>query len=489
MAEGFTCEADEEYRSACKDLPKYSGSRYCVLHEPDEAKNKEEFEEVKKSKLARKDYDFGGAVFPEGTSDFEGREFDADTNFDGATFIGEANFKGAQFSGERTNFPYAQFSGEATDFSYAQFSGEATDFSYAQFSGERTEFLRAKFNAGWTSFTEAQFSGGWTLFSWAQFSGGQTSFTLAQFSGEGINFTGAQFSGTETTSFSHAQFSGEWASFEGAQFSSRWIDFTEAQFCGTETNFAGARFSAYTSFVSATFTTKTVRFSKATFRAKAEFWGSGNNSVFDTQAWVWFDSHIEKPELLTFNTVLLHPGWFINADVRKVDFTDVKWYGMPGGPEGTLDTEISNLEKRHIESPHTLLAQACRRLSANAEENREYPLANEFHYWSMDALRIGRWRYLGWLNRFIKKNWRRISARFGLIATLLWIWRIFRRKPLRHTMPSGFGLVPTFYWALNGYGVRAGRAFWILVGLCAAFAALYMGFGPPKLQDLGQAVV
>jgi uncharacterized protein YjbI with pentapeptide repeats len=586
VAEGFTCAVeDEDYLSACKDLPKYSGSRYCVLHEPDEAKNKEEFEEVKKSKLARKDYDFGGAVFPEGTSDFEGREFDADTSFDGATFIGEANFKGAQFSGERTNFPYAQFSGEATDFSYAQFSGEATDFSYAQFSGERTEFLRAKFNAGWTSFTEAQFSGGWTLFSWAQFSGGQTSFTLAQFSGEGINFTGAQFSGTETTSFSHAQFSGEWASFEGAQFSSRWIDFTEAQFsgertnftgaqfsgeqtffprtqfsgegtsfsdatfnagwtnfegaqfsgewtdfsntqfsgeqtffprtqfsskqtsfsdatfnagwtnfteaqfCGTETNFAGARFSAYTSFVSATFTTKTVRFSKATFRAKAEFWGSGNNSVFDSQAWVWFDSYIEKPELLTFNTVLLHPGWFINTDVRKVNFTDVKWYGMPGGPEGTLDEEIAALAKSDVESPHSLLAQACRRLSANAEENREYPLANEFHYWSMDALRIGRWRYLGWLNRFIKKNWRRISARFGLIATLLWIWRIFRRKPSRHTMPSGFGLVPTFYWALSGYGVRAARAFWILVGLCAAFAALYMGFGPPKLQDLGQAVV
>ena len=154
---------------------------------------------------------------------------------------------------------------------------------------------------------------------------------------------------------------------------------------------------------------------------------------------------IEKPELLTFNTVLLHPGWFINADVRKVDFTDVKWYGMPGGPEGTIEAEIKALAEREVKSPHRLLAQVCRRLSTNAEENREYPLANEFYYWSMNALR--------------KQGWRSLGA------------------------------IGTLYWALSGYGVRATRAFLVLVGICAAFAALYMVFGPPKLEDLGQALV
>ena len=154
---------------------------------------------------------------------------------------------------------------------------------------------------------------------------------------------------------------------------------------------------------------------------------------------------IEKPELLTFNTVLLHPGWFINADVRKVDFTDVKWYGMPGGPQGTIEAEVKALAEREVESPYTLLSQACRRLSANAEENREYPLANEFYYWSMNALR--------------KEGWRSLGA------------------------------IGTLYWAMSGYGVRATRAFLVLVGICAAFAALYMVFGPPKLEDLGQALV
>jgi hypothetical protein len=64
VAEAFTCGVDGEYRSACKDLPKYPGTRYCVLHEPGEEKSEEDFLKVKESKLARKDYDFGGAIFP-----------------------------------------------------------------------------------------------------------------------------------------------------------------------------------------------------------------------------------------------------------------------------------------------------------------------------------------------------------------------------------------------------------------------------------------
>jgi hypothetical protein len=182
-----------------------------------------------------------------------------------------------------------------------------------------------------------------------------------------------------------------------------------------------------------------VSFTGVTFSEKVTFWGTQENWVFGPGAWAQFDRpRIEKPELLTFNTVLLHPGWFINADVRKVDFTDVKWYGMPGGPKGTLDEELSTLEEHKVEARHTLLAQACRRLSANAEENREYPLANEFHYWSMDALRKQGWRSLG--------------------------------------------LIGTLYWALSGYGVRARRALGVLLTIAVVFAVLYMLLGPNALQ-------
>lgn len=43
----FVCEVDDIYRSACKDLPKYPGTRYCVLHFPGEDK-KGNFEQVLK---------------------------------------------------------------------------------------------------------------------------------------------------------------------------------------------------------------------------------------------------------------------------------------------------------------------------------------------------------------------------------------------------------------------------------------------------------
>jgi hypothetical protein len=337
VGEGFTCEVSEyyssHYRSACEGLGFYGehgGKRYCVLHFPGEEK-KDDFEEVKKSKLDREDYDFGGTVFPEGTSsDFERRKFDANTNFDGATFLGKA------------------------DFSEAQLSSAETSFSGAQFSGEETTFSRAQFSSGETLFQEATFMGR-------------------------ANFT------------------------------------------------------------------------RVTFREKVAFFGTITNSVFSSQAWAEFgDSRIEKPELLTFNTVLLHAGWFINVDVRKVDFTDVKWYGMPGGPEGTLDEEIGALAKRGVESPYTLLSQACQRLAANAEENRDYWLANGFYYWSMDALR--------------KAGWRRL------------------------------GLIRTMYWALSGYGVRAARAFLVLLGIWAAFTILYIlvpssPFSGFSVSDFEKAIV
>jgi uncharacterized protein YjbI with pentapeptide repeats len=492
VAEAFTCGVDGEYRSACKDLPKYPGTRYCVLHEPGEEKSKEDFLKVKESKLARKDYDFGGAIFPEGTSNFEGFEFDANVAFTGAAFSGTADFRGARFSGERTYFSRAQFSGERTIFSGAQFSGERTIFSEAQFSGEWTDFSEAVFSGAVTVFSEAQFSSERTDFLRAQFSGERTYFSRAQFSGERTYFRGTQFSG-ERTIFSGAQFSGEWTDFLEAVFSGEWTSFLEAVFSGERTDFTGARFSgertdfseaqfrgertdflrvqfsgertyfsraqfgsADTNFIETTFE-KEVTFTEAIFRDNVAFWGRKGNPVFGPGAWARFNyCLIEKPEQFTFNAMSLHPGWFCNTDVRKVDFTDVKWYGMRGC-QGTLDEEIRALEARDVQSPHILLSQACQRLATNAEENRSYPLANDFYYWSMEALR--------------KAGWRRL------------------------------GLIRIMYWVLSGYGVRPGHAFGVLVVIWVVFAALYILVPSSEfyilspsnsgqvISDVGQAMV
>ncbi len=437
---GFVCEVDELYRSACKGLPKYPGTQYCVLHYPGEEK-KEDFRKVLESKCAQHDYNFGGTVFPEGASDFKGFEFD-NANFSGATFIGKANFSEAQFSGEWTYF------------SGAQFSSEWTYFSEAQFSSERTSFYQTQFSGGWTSFSGAKFNGKETMFSGAQFSGTWTSFLGAQFRGERTWFSRAQFNSSEETSFLGAQFRGERTVFSETQFNSNGTDFSRAEFGSAETDFYKATLA------------NEVAFSEATFGERVAFRGTAANQVFGSQAQAWFDySRIEKPELVTFNTVLLHPSWFINADVRKVNFTDVRWYGMPGGPKGTLDEEIAALKKREVESPHTLLAQVCRRLSANAEETREYPLANKFHYWSMDALRKGSWGYFKGLtlkDLTKKETWSDIEEHFGLITTL--------------------------YWVLSGYGVRAARAFLVLVAIWAAFTTLYVLVAPSEFRDFGHGI-
>jgi hypothetical protein len=202
--------------------------------------------------------------------------------------------------------------------------------------------------------------------------------------------------------------------------------------------------------------------------------------------------------------VLLHPSWFVNTDVRKVNFTDVKWYGMPDGPEGTLGGDISSLkEHEYYESGslHTLLAQTCRRLSDNAEENREYPLANEFHYWSMDVLRIGSWSviYEALLKEEVRQDikegeHRDINFKDLLRPKALDVRSLLRKDTWHHVKGRRrFGLVNSLYWALSGYGVRAARALLVLVGMCAAFAALYMLLGPDALRvssasSIGQAL-
>ena len=154
MVEGFTCEVEEEYkgqyRSACEGPDFYGeheGKQYCVLHFPGEEK-KDDFRKVleRKLQLPQKDHNFSGAVFPDGTSDFRGVEFD-NADFKGAIFRGDASFREAQFRGERTDFTSAQFSGQATDFIEARFSGERISFNGVRFSsGERTSFQDAQFS-------------------------------------------------------------------------------------------------------------------------------------------------------------------------------------------------------------------------------------------------------------------------------------------------------------------------------------------------------
>ena len=133
MVAKFVCGVRINHLSACKNLPEYRDTGYCVLHSRGKEK-REDFEQVKKNKLEQEDYDFSGTVFPEGTSDFRRLVFDGKAVFAEATFIGEAVFQDAQFIGETTDFFGAQFISEWTSFSGAQFGSAETSFQKATFA-------------------------------------------------------------------------------------------------------------------------------------------------------------------------------------------------------------------------------------------------------------------------------------------------------------------------------------------------------------------
>jgi hypothetical protein len=325
-----------------------------------------------------------------------------------------------------------------------------------------------------------------------------TLFREATVSGEGISFEGATFSG-KWAIFTQANFGGDHTIFSRAEFSTgKSTSFTGTLFGSQTTHFAGTEFrSAETFFTAATFHSKLVFFCETLFKETvtflgAEFASTKRKAEADSGPWVLFSRcRIDKPELLTFRDVSLHPGWFVETEISRVDFARVRWYGLPGGPKGKLNDELAAImeQGRWLISPNALLAETCQQLAANAEDNREYLLANEFHYWSMDALRKESWEYLTRL----RKNWLRVKRRCGLVTTLRWAWRVINRRRLSRPR-SRFGIVTTLYWALSGYGVRAARAFWVLVGIWAAFTILYIlvpasPFSGFSISDFGDAIV
>jgi uncharacterized protein YjbI with pentapeptide repeats len=344
--------------------------------------------------------DFGGATF-RGDAYFTDIEFPEEAEFSGATFHGEAGFWDVAFR-QNTDFYDTRFWRPA-HFHETEFDGE-TNFIEAQFAeGNSGGFAEAKF-ADFVDFRHTRF--------------GNVTFHLASF--EEAWFWEAYF---KTAEFREAKFNQD-ADFRSATFE--------------VANFSEAVFSKDANFVGTTFQ-KGAKFSEAILTGRGRFFGTDTNRIFNSETLVDFqDARIHEPEQLTFHTVLLRPNWFVNTDARNFTFTNVSWYGLPGGPESSLEDEIRPLQARSVESTHRLLAKTCRELYANYEEKRDYPLASEFHYWSMDAL---------------------------------------RREGIRR-----FGFIRTLYWLMSGYGERPGQAFWVLVLIWAAFTGLYWLCGPESLR-------
>lgn len=413
---------------------------------------------------------------------FKGTKFYGVADFH-ATELHSADFRVSSFSLE-TTFELAIFKGDKCDFSDVTF-GENVDFSGAVLDcpvycettifGGKAEFLKAVFKSV-AIFKEANFLNP-VRFREAHF-GGYANFMKVTFAESGssvfqdaifdkhVNFDNSQFKAK--VSFLNATFIGP-AWFSGARFDKeihcmgavfrqearflhtkfcKHVDFSRAKF-EAEAQFTGAEFTLnplfhYVSFGGRTtfasiVVNDTISFVEADFQDKVLFAGTEKNRLFRPESVVSLrDVRVERPELVLFDTVMLRPHWLVGLDVSRLNFSNVRWHGLFGSSEGSLQDEMNALPPLYKESRHELLAKTCRDLYANYEEKREYRVAGEFHYWSMEALRNKSWKQLG--------------------------------------------LIGSLYWALSGYGERPKRALFILASLCVVFAILYMSIGPDSLR-------
>lgn len=391
----FVCDCNEWFRSACEGehfYKEHEGKRYCVLHFPGKEKSTE-FEAARKTKIENKDFDFVGAWFPDEVS-FAEVDFTTEARFHFATFSAFTSFASATFS-EFASFDSATFSA-AVDFQFATFRAKA-NFGSATFNA-KANFHHVTFGAD-ANFYDTTFR-------------------------EKANFRSATFS---AEAYFHASTFSEPANFTSATFSAE-ASFSRAAF--TEAFFNGATFSGNLDFSSANFDSY-LDFRYAIFRDYIEFSGDESNEVFKPGSSLDLRfAQIQKPERVSFQTLTLHPHWFIDVDARNFDFVNVHWNN-----DGYAKPEIELLKSIDVFAPHRLLAVACRRLAANAEENDRYREASHFRRMAFDAERLETWR--GFDVR--RLNW--------------------------------------WYWLASGYGERPFQALVVLVGMLLVFATLYTRVG------------
>lgn len=398
----------------------------------------------------------GKAVFDSTTfckrATFVESELGIETNFKGSNFHGRVKFRGSKF-GFYTDFSNTKFHskfsmrvaifGKEMDFTKAYFAKEL-HLSEAKF--ETVTFSKATFERRamffGACFEEADFNGAvfqrGATFAKTKFSG-NANFFRTKFLGR-ANFNAATF--LKKANFPEVEVGGE-AKFFGVDFADYTL-FSGALF-SDDVTFSRAIFRHDVNFVKSIFTAG-VDFRVTTFLGSAKFVGDDNKKLFCSldNSYVFQHAIVEQPKRFSFRTAVLRPNWFIDVDVRTVQFSDVDWYG-------SLNEEVLAAQDK-IASPHRLLSETYRRLTLNAEANRRNSEASIFTYWALEANRKERWR--------------------GFVP-----WRL-----------------DWWYWLSSGYGERHLRAaVWLLV-ILLGFSVIYALVGFPvgdcePFEDCGKTLI
>jgi uncharacterized protein YjbI with pentapeptide repeats len=346
-----------------------------------------------------------------------------------------------------TGYCVLHFPGEEKEEDFKQVLRGKLDYDQKGYDFRGTVFPR-----GTSNFRARKF-GADAMFVGAVFCG-EANFSRVKFEGE-ASFRKATF--RDKGDFSEANFEKQ-GGFRKAIFEKE-ADFSHTVFKG-EAKFRRTTFKGFVEFKAPSdekpckhYTFKgRANFSAAKFEERATFVGRCTFDIEQKKA-TFRDALIEKPENFSLDGVALRPSWFIDTNVQGFRFTNVKWLPLENRRKGALDAEVDaigvrrgvNTQDKEQRKDHLgVLARTCRELSTNAEDNRDYLTANEFHYLSMEAVR--------------KQGWSR-------------------------SWPITF-----LYWVMSGYGVRAARAFFVLLGICVAFAAFYTLLGPTELDNFWTAL-
>jgi uncharacterized protein YjbI with pentapeptide repeats len=347
----------------------------CILHNPDENKDLDRFNQALKTKIdsdasepATVPFNLSGVVFP-AEINFSEQFFGKEIKLSGARFTKRVSFWHTRFQGA-ANFNGARFTDNA-DFSQTWFVGDA-DFGGAKFVCE-VNFLCARFDRK-TDFSGANF-------------GGEANFMEAKFVGE-ADFPGATFVGgadfrqaifSDTAYFSHSKFEG-YADFEGVQFGG------DANF--SNGGFRGARFRDAV-------VRKSLHLLHTSFPCK------------DSSGVIEFGSVIlETPQHVRFENVDLSRVSFLRTDVSQVQFVGCTWAEKATPPlwpllpflwprfmahrRWTIYDEVA-LDEKGIggvaADERRLVAMLYRQLRLNYEASRQEVEAGHFYIGQMEMRR------------------------------------------------------------------------------------------------------
>ena len=410
-----------------KDL---AGNYYCIFHYPSTEK-KDEFELAFDNKIKIEDYLFYGTWFPmeidfsdhlfKSFADFTWAKFNFEISFEKSTFENNCDFRCCQFI-ERVSFRKVVFKDKYQQdrpISFYSVTFEnAADFSATEFY-RNADFSSCKFLTSYSHQPNTQ------LFEFVNFS----SFGSAHFK-ERANFRDTTFGKKQSNELSSSFWFDEVTFEEAADF--RFSDFWD------NANFSKARFIKSADF-RYTFFRNSLIFDDAKFETFARFSGKeSDHASWNKDGFRFSNVEIEKPERIFFQTVQLKPDNFRNTDIRKFDFTDIKWKvkNFAFDWAGSKDLYGWETESKHRKSNYINLEKTYRRFASYAEENNDYQSASKFRYTAFDIQRITPWYgrlpvTLLW--------WYKWTSRYGES----WLWAFLLLTILV------FGIFPSIYSKIN----------------------------------------